>query len=94
MTRLALHRELVASWRCQTHGDWQHGDMETLRPDIARYLRRYGIPPGPPWRAHPQAGCSTRFGVPRIAGPSADGSSLPGQPTMDGGESRDAVALR
>jgi N-acetylmuramoyl-L-alanine amidase len=52
-----FHREHLAAWRCQTHGDWQHADMVTLRGDIARYLRRFGIPPGPPWRAHPQAGC-------------------------------------
>jgi N-acetylmuramoyl-L-alanine amidase len=52
-----FHRERLASWRCQTHGDWQHADMVRLRGDIARYLRRFGIPPGPPWRAHRQAGC-------------------------------------
>jgi N-acetylmuramoyl-L-alanine amidase len=52
-----FHREHLAAWRCQTHGDWKHADMVTLRGDIARYVRRFGIPPGPPWRAHPQAGC-------------------------------------
>jgi N-acetylmuramoyl-L-alanine amidase len=52
-----FHRERLASWRCQTHQDWQHRDMVTLRGDVARYLRRFGIPSGPPWRAHPQAGC-------------------------------------
>jgi N-acetylmuramoyl-L-alanine amidase len=52
-----FHREQVASWRCQTHGDWQHADMVKLRGDVARYLRQFGIAPGPPWRAHPQAGC-------------------------------------
>ena len=52
-----FHHELVASWRCQTHGDWQHADMVRLRADVARYLRRFGVAPGPPWRAHPQAGC-------------------------------------
>jgi N-acetylmuramoyl-L-alanine amidase len=51
------HRERVVSWRCQTHQDWQHGDMRILRADVGRYLRRFGIEPGPPWRAHPQAGC-------------------------------------
>jgi N-acetylmuramoyl-L-alanine amidase len=51
------HRERVASWRCQTHQDWQHQDMRILRADVGRYLRRFGIDPGPPWRAHPQAGC-------------------------------------
>jgi N-acetylmuramoyl-L-alanine amidase len=53
-----FHRERLASWRCQTHQDWQHAAMRVLRADIARYLRtRYGIAPGPPWRAHPQVGC-------------------------------------
>jgi beta-N-acetylhexosaminidase len=52
-----FHRERVVSWRCQTHQDWQHPDMKVLRSDIAHYLRRFGIAPGPPWHAHPQAGC-------------------------------------
>ncbi len=25
------HRERSAAWRCQTHGDWQHGDMIAYR---------------------------------------------------------------
>lgn len=51
------HRELVAAWRCQTHADWQHADMQVFRAKVAGYLRGYGVPPGPPWRAHPQPGC-------------------------------------
>ena len=51
------HHELVAAWRCQTHQDWQHADMQVLRADIGSYLQRFGVPPGRPWRAHPQAGC-------------------------------------
>lgn len=31
------HRERYAAWRCQTHGDWMHADMESFR---ARLLAR------------------------------------------------------
>jgi beta-N-acetylhexosaminidase len=30
------HRERYAPWRCQTHGDWQHADMNRYRADLAR----------------------------------------------------------
>jgi N-acetylmuramoyl-L-alanine amidase len=53
-----FHHELLRSWRCQTHADWQHADMVRLRADVARYMwRQFTIPPGPPWRAHPQVSC-------------------------------------
>jgi beta-N-acetylhexosaminidase len=45
------HHELVSSWRCQTHADWNHADMQVYRADLARLARRYGVPLGPP--AHP-----------------------------------------
>jgi N-acetylmuramoyl-L-alanine amidase len=45
------HRERVPSWRCQTHADWRHADMQIYRADLARLARRYGVPLGP--RAHP-----------------------------------------
>jgi N-acetylmuramoyl-L-alanine amidase len=51
-----FHRERVAAWRCQTHGDWRHADMEVYRSRLAELARRYGVPLGPP--AQPVAsGC-------------------------------------
>jgi hypothetical protein len=44
------HRELVPSWRCQTHGDWNHADMQVYRADLARLARRDGVSLGPPAR--------------------------------------------
>jgi hypothetical protein len=50
------HRELVAAWRCQTHGDWTHPDMQVYRAKLAALARREGVPLGPP--AKPRAsGC-------------------------------------
>ena len=34
------HRERYASWRCQTHGDWQHTDMVRYRRLLAALARR------------------------------------------------------
>jgi beta-N-acetylhexosaminidase len=28
------HRERYAAWRCQTHGDWAHADMNTYRAKL------------------------------------------------------------
>jgi N-acetylmuramoyl-L-alanine amidase len=42
------HKELYAPWRCQTHSDWNHADMEIVRADLARMARRYHLPLGPP----------------------------------------------
>jgi beta-N-acetylhexosaminidase len=42
------HHELYATWRCQTHGDWMHADMQIYRADLARVAARYGVPLGPP----------------------------------------------
>jgi N-acetylmuramoyl-L-alanine amidase len=44
------HRERVASWRCQTHGDWQRGDMNVYRRRLAALVRRHGVRLGPPAR--------------------------------------------
>ena len=45
------HRERVAAWRCQTHGDWSHGDMNVYRRRLAALARRYGVRLGPPARS-------------------------------------------
>jgi N-acetylmuramoyl-L-alanine amidase len=42
------HRERYRSWRCQTHGDWSHADMQVYRAALARLARRAGVPLGPP----------------------------------------------
>jgi beta-N-acetylhexosaminidase len=41
------HKELYAPWRCQTHGDWRHADMEIYRRRLAALARRYAVPLGP-----------------------------------------------
>ena len=41
------HHENYRAWRCQTHGDWRHADMQTYRADLARLARRYGVSLGP-----------------------------------------------
>jgi hypothetical protein len=41
------HRERYAAWRCQTHGDWAHADMETYRRRLAALARLEGVPLGP-----------------------------------------------
>jgi N-acetylmuramoyl-L-alanine amidase len=33
------HREHYAPWRCQTHGDWTHADMQTYRARLAALAR-------------------------------------------------------
>jgi N-acetylmuramoyl-L-alanine amidase len=52
------HRELISAWRCQTHSDWNHADMQRYRSDLIRLAQRYKIAPG---RAAPPrpipAGC-------------------------------------
>jgi N-acetylmuramoyl-L-alanine amidase len=42
-----LHHERVPSFRCQTHSDWSHGDMEVFRHDLAMLAARYRFPVGP-----------------------------------------------
>lgn len=41
------HDERYASWRCQTHSDWQHVDMQVFRRKLKRMARRAGVPIGP-----------------------------------------------
>ena len=43
-----LHHELVPSFRCQTHQDWNHADMNIFRRHLARLAARFGVPLGPP----------------------------------------------
>jgi N-acetylmuramoyl-L-alanine amidase len=33
------HRERYAPWRCQTHGDWTHADMQVYRARLAALAR-------------------------------------------------------
>jgi N-acetylmuramoyl-L-alanine amidase len=33
------HRERYTPWRCQTHGDWTHADMQTYRARLAGLAR-------------------------------------------------------
>jgi N-acetylmuramoyl-L-alanine amidase len=40
------HHELDPAWRCQTHQDWQHPDMQGYRRDLANHARREAIPLG------------------------------------------------
>ncbi len=40
------HRERYAPWRCQTHGDWTHADMQVYRAKL-RMLARRDVPLGP-----------------------------------------------
>ena len=37
------HRERVAAYRCQTHGDWTAADMQVYRRALARLAARYGV---------------------------------------------------
>jgi N-acetylmuramoyl-L-alanine amidase-like protein len=40
------HRERVAAWRCQTHGDWNRRDMNVYRRRLAALALRHGVPLG------------------------------------------------
>ena len=50
--RSPYHRERYASWRCQTHGDWTHSDMQVYRAKLAQLarLKQVLLPTGPPLR--------------------------------------------
>jgi beta-N-acetylhexosaminidase len=37
------HRERYAPWRCQTHADWQHPDMDVYRAKLAALAQREGV---------------------------------------------------
>jgi N-acetylmuramoyl-L-alanine amidase len=51
-----LHHERYPSWRCLTHADWLHRDMQTYRTLLKKRARHAGVPIGPPphW-VHPCA---------------------------------------
>jgi N-acetylmuramoyl-L-alanine amidase-like protein len=34
------HKELIASWRCQTHADWTHADMNVYRRELTDLAQR------------------------------------------------------
>lgn len=42
------HHEAYPSWRCLTHADWQHKDMQTYRSLLREKVRAAGVPVGPP----------------------------------------------
>jgi beta-N-acetylhexosaminidase len=42
------HRERVAAWRCQTHGDWTRESMLVYRRRVASLARAAGVALGPP----------------------------------------------
>ncbi len=42
------HHERYASWRCQTHADWQHAFMQVYRARLRARSRAAGVPVGPP----------------------------------------------
>ena len=44
------HRENYRPWRCQTHGDWNHADMQIFRAKLAQRARRLDVPLGPTTR--------------------------------------------
>ena len=44
------HQERVASWRCQTHGDWVRADMDVYRRSLGALAQRLGVPTGGPVR--------------------------------------------
>ena len=38
-----FHHENVPSWRCQTHADWTHADMNTYRGLLSSLAKRDGV---------------------------------------------------
>jgi beta-N-acetylhexosaminidase len=38
-----FHHENVPSWRCQTHADWTHADMNTYRGLLSSLAKREGV---------------------------------------------------
>jgi N-acetylmuramoyl-L-alanine amidase len=51
-----LHKELYAPWRCQTHADWRHADMNLYRARLRNLARRDGMALGPTFVPEP-SGC-------------------------------------
>ncbi len=48
------HHERYPSWRCQTHADWQHADMQVYRQRLRGLAHHVGVPIGlpPAWVDH------------------------------------------
>ena len=48
--RSPYHRERYPRWRCQTHGDWTHQDMQVYRATLAQLarLKHVSLPAGQP----------------------------------------------
>jgi N-acetylmuramoyl-L-alanine amidase-like protein len=42
-----FNREAYPSWRCWTHADWQHVDMQVYRERLRRLAHRAGVAVGP-----------------------------------------------
>ena len=42
-----LHKELVKSWRCLTHEDWNHHDMKIYRRLLRARAHKAGVATGP-----------------------------------------------
>jgi beta-N-acetylhexosaminidase len=42
-----FHHEAYLSWRCRTHADWQHADMQIYRERLRRLACRMGVTAGP-----------------------------------------------
>ena len=42
-----FHHERYPSWRCQTHADWSHSDMQRYRQRLRRLAHRAHVPSGP-----------------------------------------------
>jgi N-acetylmuramoyl-L-alanine amidase len=42
-----FHHERYPSWRCQTHADWSHPDMQRYRQRLRRWAYRAHVPIGP-----------------------------------------------
>jgi len=45
--RSPFHMERVKSWRCLTHADWNHHDMNIYRRMLRARARKAGVPIGP-----------------------------------------------
>ena len=43
-----LRVEHVDSFKCQTHADWNHADMEVFRAKLASLADRFHVAVGPP----------------------------------------------
>ena len=53
-----LHREMVPSFLCQTHQDWNHADMVVFRAKLAGLARGLGVAVGPTFHPGPvPSGC-------------------------------------